>query len=112
VGHQPRRRLPRHPRGAVPDLTQAARGGIRRACVRARLQRLPVRGHPGPDPAHPRGRDRRAPYERVSPAAARIPGARLVTITSGGHLFLQQAHKVREASTAFIKEVVPSPPAT
>jgi pimeloyl-ACP methyl ester carboxylesterase len=56
--------------------------------------------------------DRLAPYEHVPPAAARIPGARLVTITSGGHLFLQQAHKVREASTAFIREVVPKPAAT
>ena len=44
-------------------------------------------------------------------AAARIPGARLETITSGGHLFLKHAHKVREASTAFIKDVVPKPPA-
>jgi pimeloyl-ACP methyl ester carboxylesterase len=55
--------------------------------------------------------DRLAPYEHVPPAASRIPGARLVTISSGGHLFLQQAHKVRETGTAFIREVVPKPPA-
>jgi pimeloyl-ACP methyl ester carboxylesterase len=56
--------------------------------------------------------DRLAPYEHVQPAVARIPGARLVTIPAGGHLFLQHAHEVREASTAFIRTVVPTRPPT
>lgn len=56
--------------------------------------------------------DRLAPYEHVQPAADRIPGARLVTIAAGGHLFLQHAHEVRDASASFIREVLPTPPAT
>lgn len=52
--------------------------------------------------------DRLAPYEHVPPAAARIPGARLLTVPAGGHLFLQHAHEVRRAITSFIKEVVPA----
>lgn len=56
--------------------------------------------------------DRLAPYEHVQPAADRIPGARLVTIAAGGHLFLQHAHEVRDASASFIREVLPTQPAT
>jgi pimeloyl-ACP methyl ester carboxylesterase len=56
--------------------------------------------------------DRLAPYEHVPPAAARIPGARLVTIDSGGHLFLRHAHEVRAASTAFIRHVLDASPPT
>jgi pimeloyl-ACP methyl ester carboxylesterase len=46
--------------------------------------------------------DRLAPYECVPPAAARIPGARLVTIAAGGHLFLEHQHQVRRAIGPFI----------
>jgi pimeloyl-ACP methyl ester carboxylesterase len=53
--------------------------------------------------------DRLAPYEHVRPAADRIPGARLVTVPAGGHLFLQHSHEVRRAITSFIEEVVPLP---
>jgi pimeloyl-ACP methyl ester carboxylesterase len=56
--------------------------------------------------------DRLAPYEHVQPALARIPDARLVTIPAGGDLFLQHAHQVRAASTAFIGKVVATPPPT
>ena len=56
--------------------------------------------------------DRLAPYEHVPSAAARIPSARLVTIDSVGHLFLQHAHDVREASTAFIREILDAPSST
>jgi pimeloyl-ACP methyl ester carboxylesterase len=50
--------------------------------------------------------DRLAPYECVPPAAARIPRARLVTIEAGGHLFLEHAPDVRQATTAFVRDLV------
>jgi pimeloyl-ACP methyl ester carboxylesterase len=50
--------------------------------------------------------DRLAPYECVPPAAARIPGARLVTIEAGGHLFLEHAPDVRQATTAFLRDLL------
>jgi pimeloyl-ACP methyl ester carboxylesterase len=50
--------------------------------------------------------DRLAPYECVPPAAARIPGARLVTIEAGGHLFLEHAPDVRQATTAFLRDIL------
>jgi pimeloyl-ACP methyl ester carboxylesterase len=46
--------------------------------------------------------DRLAPYERAGPAAARIPGARLVTVAAGGHLVLEHQAAVRMATTTFI----------
>jgi pimeloyl-ACP methyl ester carboxylesterase len=49
--------------------------------------------------------DRLAPFEHVQPAVDRIPGARLVTVEAGGHLFLQHATQVREATSTFIAEV-------
>jgi pimeloyl-ACP methyl ester carboxylesterase len=54
--------------------------------------------------------DRLAPYEHVQPAVDRIPGARLVTIEAGGHLFLQHAQRVREVTSGFISEVIATPP--
>ncbi len=51
--------------------------------------------------------DRLAPYEHVPAAAARIPGALLVTIEAGGHLFLDHAAKVRHATTSFMRAHVP-----
>jgi pimeloyl-ACP methyl ester carboxylesterase len=48
-----------------------------------------------------------APYEHVPGAAARIPGARLVTLREGGHLFLQHADEVRAAVSTFLADVVP-----
>jgi pimeloyl-ACP methyl ester carboxylesterase len=48
--------------------------------------------------------DRLAPYERVPPAAGRIPGARLVTIDAGGHLFLRHQEQVRAAAQRFIDD--------
>jgi pimeloyl-ACP methyl ester carboxylesterase len=50
--------------------------------------------------------DRLAPYEYVAPAAARIPGARLVTIGAGGHLFLEHQQQVREATAPFVDAAV------
>jgi pimeloyl-ACP methyl ester carboxylesterase len=49
--------------------------------------------------------DRLAPYEHVQRAVDRVPGARLVTVEAGGHLFLQHAQQVREATSRFISEV-------
>jgi pimeloyl-ACP methyl ester carboxylesterase len=49
--------------------------------------------------------DRLAPYEFVPAAAARIRGARLVTIPAGGHLFLRHAADTRQATTAFVTDV-------
>jgi pimeloyl-ACP methyl ester carboxylesterase len=45
-----------------------------------------------------------APYEHAPKAAARIPGARLVTVPVGGHLFLQHQAEVRQAAQLFIAE--------
>jgi pimeloyl-ACP methyl ester carboxylesterase len=50
--------------------------------------------------------DRLAPYEFAPAAAARIRGARLVTIPAGGHLFLRHAADTRQATTAFVTDVV------
>jgi len=41
----------------------------------------------------------------VQAAVDRVPGARLVSIDAGGHLFLQHASQVREATASFIAEV-------
>jgi len=46
-----------------------------------------------------------APYRFAARAAARIPGAKLVSIESGGHWFLGHATEVREAIGAFFREV-------
>ena len=46
-----------------------------------------------------------APYRSAASAAARIPGAKLVSIQSGGHWFLGHATEVREAIGAFVREV-------
>jgi pimeloyl-ACP methyl ester carboxylesterase len=45
-----------------------------------------------------------APYQHAPKAAARIPGARLVTVPAGGHLFLQHQVEVRQATRAFMAE--------
>lgn len=50
--------------------------------------------------------DHLAPYKYASEAAIRIPGARQVTVDSGGHLFLEHQAQVRQATAAFIEEVV------
>ena len=43
-----------------------------------------------------------APYDAASAAAARTPGARLVSLESGGHLQLGQAERVRAEVAAFL----------
>jgi pimeloyl-ACP methyl ester carboxylesterase len=43
-----------------------------------------------------------ADYRRAVDAASRIPGAQLVTITRGGHLFLGSAATVHAATAAFV----------
>jgi pimeloyl-ACP methyl ester carboxylesterase len=43
-----------------------------------------------------------ASYDAASAAAARIPGARLVSLESGGHLQLGQAERVRAEVEAFL----------
>lgn len=43
-----------------------------------------------------------ASYDAAANAAARIPGARLVSLDSGGHLQLGQADRVREEVAAFL----------
>lgn len=46
--------------------------------------------------------DPSAPYRFAAAPAARIPGARLVTIDSGGHLFLGHDADVRKEVSAFV----------
>jgi len=53
--------------------------------------------------------DRLAPYEHVEPAVNRVPNAHLVTIQSGGHLFLEHAEAVRQATSTFINDVTATP---
>jgi pimeloyl-ACP methyl ester carboxylesterase len=45
-----------------------------------------------------------APYRFAAEAAARIPGAKLVSIESGGHWFLGHDAEVRDAIGAFVRE--------
>ena len=45
-----------------------------------------------------------APYENAVRAARRVPGARLVTIDHGGHLFLGAEDHVRSEIAAFLSE--------
>jgi hypothetical protein len=40
---------------------------------------------------------------RPPPTAARIPGARLVTVQRGGHLYLGAEARVRQEVAAFIR---------
>jgi pimeloyl-ACP methyl ester carboxylesterase len=49
--------------------------------------------------------DALAPYRYAAEAAARIPGAKLVTIEAGGHLFMGHDAQVREAIQAFVQGV-------
>jgi pimeloyl-ACP methyl ester carboxylesterase len=51
--------------------------------------------------------DALARYTTVPPAAARIPGTRLVTIPRGGHLYLGAEARVRREVAAFIRAHVP-----
>jgi pimeloyl-ACP methyl ester carboxylesterase len=46
-----------------------------------------------------------APYRFAVEAAERIPGAKLVSIASGGHWFLGHDAEVREAIDAFVREL-------
>ena len=46
-----------------------------------------------------------APYRFAAQAAARIPGAKLVGIESGGHWFLGHDGEAREAIGAFVREL-------
>ena len=48
-------------------------------------------------------------YNAAQGAAGRIPGARLVTLRSGGHLLLGQDDVVRPAISAFLEEPVTTP---
>jgi pimeloyl-ACP methyl ester carboxylesterase len=50
--------------------------------------------------------DALARYGTAPPAAARIPGARLVTIERGGHLYLGAEARVRQEVAAFIRSHV------
>ena len=43
-----------------------------------------------------------ASYDAAAAAAARIPGARLVSLDSGGHLQLGQTERVRNEIAAFL----------
>jgi pimeloyl-ACP methyl ester carboxylesterase len=53
--------------------------------------------------AHQReGRSPR-PYRFAAQAASRIPGASLVTIEGGGHVFMGHDGEVREAIRAFVQ---------
>jgi pimeloyl-ACP methyl ester carboxylesterase len=50
--------------------------------------------------------DALARHGTALPAAARIPGARLVTIERGGHLYLGAEARVRHEVAAFIRSHV------
>jgi pimeloyl-ACP methyl ester carboxylesterase len=50
-----------------------------------------------------------APYRFAAQAASRIPGARLVTIERGGHLFLGHDAEVRNEISAFVAPAGPGP---
>jgi pimeloyl-ACP methyl ester carboxylesterase len=47
-----------------------------------------------------------APYRFAAAAAARIPGAKLVTIDSGGHLLLGHDGDVRKQVSGFVASVM------
>ena len=47
-----------------------------------------------------------APYRSAADAASRIPGAKLVTIKRGGHLFMGRDKEVREAIRAFVQPLM------
>jgi 2-hydroxy-6-oxonona-2,4-dienedioate hydrolase len=47
--------------------------------------------------------DHLAPYRFAAQAASRIPGASLVTIEGGGHVFMGHDEEVREAIRAFVQ---------
>ncbi len=49
--------------------------------------------------------DNFAPYRFAAQAVARIPGAKLVSIESGGHWFMGRDAEVREAIGAFVREM-------
>jgi pimeloyl-ACP methyl ester carboxylesterase len=49
--------------------------------------------------------DHWAPYSYAAMAAERIPGAKLLTIDQGGHLFLSHDAQVRTAIAAFLASV-------
>jgi pimeloyl-ACP methyl ester carboxylesterase len=51
--------------------------------------------------------DALARYATVPPAAARIPGARLLTIQRGGHLYLGAEARVRREVAGFIRAHIP-----
>jgi pimeloyl-ACP methyl ester carboxylesterase len=48
--------------------------------------------------------DTLAPYRFAAEAAARIPGAKLASIETGGHRFLGHDAEVRDAIGAFVRE--------
>jgi pimeloyl-ACP methyl ester carboxylesterase len=50
--------------------------------------------------------DHLAPYRFAADAASRIPGAKLVTIERGGHLFMGCDNEVREAIRAFVQPLM------
>lgn len=50
--------------------------------------------------------DHLAPYRFATAAASRIPGARLVTIDRGGHIFIGRDNEVREAIRAFVQTLM------
>lgn len=50
--------------------------------------------------------DHLAPYRFAADAAPRIPGAKLVTIERGGHIFMGHDSEVREAIRAFVQTLL------
>jgi hypothetical protein len=44
-----------------------------------------------------------APYRFAVEAASRIPAAKLVSIDTGGHIFMGHGNEVREAIQAFVR---------
>lgn len=52
--------------------------------------------------------DSLAPYAHATAAAPRVPGAEFVSIESGGHLFLGQEARVRDAIGSFLSSLSPA----
>ena len=50
--------------------------------------------------------DHLAPYRFAAESASRIPGAKLVTIDRGGHIFMGHDNEVREAIRAFVQPLM------
>ena len=92
-------------RTTLPCRTEEVGGRVRRRRVRAGLQLVPTRRHPGAYPSRSPADDRLALYECAA-SRGTDTRARLRHDRSGGHLFLEHAPDVRQATTAFVRDLL------